>query len=287
MPEYTCFDVEVSDNIAHIVLKRGAELNTMTPAFWQELPQIVRKIDDAAAARVIVISSTGKHFTAGMDFAVFGANDGLMAADDPDSRGNGQRREALRRFVSTLQDTFNALETARMPVIAAVQGGCIGGGMDMISATDIRYCTRDAFFCIQEVNLAMVADVGTFPRLGHLIPHGWIREMAYTGRRLSAEKAMEIGLVNEVYESHDDMMAAVMKTASEIAQKAPLAIAGSKIMLNYARDHSIRDALDYVATWQAGMFQPGDIMESVSAQKEKRKPDYLDLQPIRKQIADS
>lgn len=284
MTSYSCFNVSITDGVVHIVLNRGDEFNTMTPAFWQELPQIVRDIDDEAKGRVIVISSTGKHFTAGMDFSVFDANDGLMEADGPDGQNIGQRRESLRNFVAMLQDTFSALEAVRMPVLVAVQGGCIGGGIDLISATDIRYCTQDAFFCIQEINLGMVADVGTFPRLCHLIPQGWIREMAYTGRRLSAEKAKEIGLVNEVYENQEDMLKAVLATAREIATKAPLAVSGSKAMLNYARDHTIRDGLDYIATWQAGMFQPADILESVAAQKEKRTANYLDLRPIRKTI---
>jgi len=284
MTSYTCFDVDITDGVVHIVLKRGDELNTMTPDFWTELPEIVRSIDDEAKGRVVVISSTGKHFTAGMDFSVFGASDGLMEADGSDAQSNGQRRESLRRYVAMLQDTFTALEAVRMPVLVAVQGGCIGGGIDLISATDIRYCTKDAFFCIQEINLGMVADVGTFPRLCHLIPQGWLREMAYTGLRLKADKAKDIGLVNEVYETQDDMLKAVLATAREIAAKAPLAISGSKTMLNYARDHTIRDGLDYISTWQAGMFQPADILESVAAQKEKRAPNYRDLRPIKKTI---
>lgn len=284
MTTYSCFDVDITDGVVHIVLKRGDELNTMVPAFWRELPEIVRAIDDEAKGRVIVISSTGKHFTAGMDFSVFSSEGGLMEADGPDGQSIGQRRETFRHLVAMLQESFSALETARMPVLVAVQGGCIGGGIDLISAADIRYCTQDAFFCIQEIDLGMVADVGTFPRLCHLIPQGWIREMAYTGRRLGADKAKEIGLVNEVYETHEDMMEAVLATAGEIAAKAPLAVAGSKTMLNYARDHNIRDGLDYIATWQAGMFQPADIMESVAAQKEKRAPVYRDLRPIKKEI---
>lgn len=287
MTEYSCFTVDITDGVVHLVMKRGDALNTMTSAFWQELPEIVRGIDDAATGRVIVISSTGKHFTAGMDFSVFGAGSDLMGVDGADGRGaqgHGQRRESLRRFVAMLQDTFSALEAVRMPVLVAVQGGCIGGGIDMITAADIRYCTKDAFFCIQEINLGMVADVGTFPRLCNLIPQGWVREMAYTGRRLPAAKAKEIGLVNEVYDTHEDMLKAVLETAREIADKAPLAISGSKTMINYARDHTIRDGLDYIATWQAGMFQPADILESVAAQKDKRDPKYIDLRPIKKTI---
>ncbi len=279
-----CFDLNITDGVAHIVLKRGNELNTMVPAFWQELPEMVRGIDAGAEARVIVISSTGKHFTAGMDLSVFDLTGSLLESDPDDPQYIGQRREAFRRLIAALQDTFNVLEAARIPVLVAVQGGCIGGGMDLISATDIRYCTRDAFFCIHEINVGMTADVGTFPRLCHLIPQGWVREMAYTGRQLTADKAKEIGLVNEVYETQAQMLEAVLATACEIASKAPLAVAGSKVILNYARDHSIADGLDYIATWQAGMFQPADIVEGMAAQGEKRTPTYRDLQAIKKTL---
>jgi len=279
---YTCFTVDIEQGVAHIVLKRSDELNTMIPAFWQELPKIVREIDGEAKARVIVISSTGKHFTAGMDLSVFGSSANLLGGGDGNAQSAGQQRESFRRFVKVLQDTFNALDETRIPVLVAVQGGCIGAGLDLISATDMRYCTSDAFFCIHEINLGMTADVGTFPRLGQLIPQGWVREMAYTGRRLPASKAKEIGLVNEVYESQEELIGQVLSTAREIASKAPLAIAGSKVILNYARDHSISDGLDYIATWQSGMFQPADIMESVAAQGEKRDPVYRDLQEIKK-----
>jgi len=282
MKSFSCFDVDVTDGVAHIVLNRGDAFNTMVPAFWQELPKIVRTLEAEAKTRVIVISSTGRHFTAGMDLGVFNSSDGLMAVDGSDGQTIGQRREGIRRLVLELQETFNVLDDVRMPVLVAVQGGCLGGGIDLISATDIRYCTSDAFFCIQEINLGMTADVGTFPRLCHLIPQGWVREMAYTGLRLTADKAKEIGLVNEVYETQEEMVKDVLATAREIATKAPLAVSGSKVMLNYARDHTIRDGLDYIATWQAGMFQPADIMESMIALQEKRASVYHDLQTIKK-----
>jgi len=156
--------------------------------------------------------------------------------------------------------------------------------VDLISACDIRYASADSFFCIQEINIGMTADVGTFPRLCHLIPQGWVRELAYTGRRLPAAKAKEIGLVNEVYASHEDMLAAVMETAREIAAKSPLAVAGSKVMINYARDHSVADALDYIATWQAGMYHPTDMMEAFAAKADKRDGEFADIQPLRKKM---
>jgi enoyl-CoA hydratase len=164
-----------------------------------------------------------------------------------------------------------------MPVIAAVQGGCIGGGVDMICACDLRYCSEDAFFCVQETNLGMTADVGTLQRLPKLVPEGIAREMAYTGRRLPAARAREVGLVNGVYPDAAALLAGVLEIAKEIAARSPLAVWGCKEMLNYARDHSVADGLDHVATWQAGMFHGDDLAEAMRARAEGREPVYEDL----------
>ena len=277
---HTCFDVRIENNVAHIVLNRPEAFNAMPRAFWNELPAIVNDINDNARARVIVISSTGKHFSAGMDISVFTDGEGVSA-------GSGDqyvRAEAFRQFVLTLQNTFSCLDSARIPVIAAIQGGCIGAGVDMTSACDIRYATSDAFFQIAEINIGMTADVGTFPRLCKLIPEGWVRELAYSGRRLSADKAKEIGLVNEVFATQDEMLSNVLRLAAEIAEKSPVAVAGSKRMINYARDHSHADALDYIATWQAGMFAPPHMGEAFAAKAQKRAPDFPDLSPLKKQM---
>ncbi|HEX2679317.1 MAG TPA: enoyl-CoA hydratase-related protein, partial [Polyangiales bacterium] len=226
-----------------------------------------------------VISSSGKHFTAGMDLSVF-TGDGL--AQPAAAREVGRVRETLRRHVLELQDSFNALEQARMPVLAAIQGGCIGGGVDMVSACDARYCTKEAFFCIQEINIGMVADLGTLQRLPHLMPQGLVRELAYTGRRLQAPRAQSCGFVNEVFEDHASLVSGVLAIAAEIAERSPLAVHGSKVMLNYGRDHGVRDGLEYIAAWQTGMFQGADIFESFTAKAEKRKPVFQDLAPIEK-----
>jgi enoyl-CoA hydratase len=278
--ESSCFDVRIENKVAHIVLNRPAVFNSMPRAFWNELPEIVRDIDDNAKARVIVVSSTGKHFTAGMDLSVFTDGESITAG------GGDQyaRAEAFRQFVLTLQDTFSCFDNARIPVIAAIQGGCIGAGVDMTSACDIRYCTEDAFFQIAEINIGMTADVGTFPRLCKLIPEGWVRELAYAGRRLPAAEAKAIGLVNGVFANQATMMDHVMSLAAEIAEKAPVAVAGSKRMINYARDHSTADGLDYIATWQAGMFSPPHMAEAFAAKAQKRKPDFPDLAPLRKKM---
>ncbi len=280
MTESTCFKVSIENNVAHIVLNRPEAFNAMPRPFWNELPVIVNDINDNAKARVIVISSTGKHFTAGMDISVFTDGDGVSAS------GGDQysRAEAFRQFVLTLQGSFNCLDNARIPVIAAIQGGCIGAGVDMTSACDIRFCTNDAFFQIAEINIGMTADVGTFPRLCKLIPEGWVRELAYSGRRLPAEKAKAIGLVNETFATQDAMISYVLELAREIAEKAPVAVAGSKRMINHARDHSIADGLDYIATWQAGMFSPPHMMEAFAAKAQKRAPEFADLAPLRKNM---
>lgn len=275
------FKVEIADGVAHIVLNRPDKLNSMARAFWTELPRIVADISDNAKARCIVISSTGKHFSAGMDLSVFSSDPALSGAKARDVHIDN---EAFRHLVLALQQTFSVLDEARMPVLAAIQGGCIGGAVDMTSACDIRYCTADAFFQIQEINIGMTADVGTFPRLCKLIPEGWVRELAYTGRRLPASKALAIGLVNEVYPDHATMMGAVMATAREIASKAPLAIAGSKMMINYARDHTIRDGLEQIAMWQAGMHSRAAMAEAFKANGEKRPGKFADLAPLRKKL---
>ena len=234
----TCFNVETKDKVAHIQLKRPDAFNTMTRAFWNELPAIVNQINDEASARAIVISSTGKHFSAGMDLSVF--TDGQGAAGEGGGRGEtGRVRSNLRSEVHRLQKTFGCLDEARMPVLMAVQGGCIGGAVDLSTCADMRYATKDAFFVIQEINLAMTADVGTFPRLCHLLPQGMVRELAYSGRRLPAKKAYDLGFVNELFDSQEQMLSHVMELAREIASKSPLAVHGSKVMINYARDHSI------------------------------------------------
>ena len=279
-PRYHCFDVSIADGVAHVRLNRPDAFNAMNRDFWNELPEIVRDIDDNARARCIVISSTGKHFSAGMDLKVF---DGLTTGDGGDEDRH-TALEAFRRHVHPLQGAFSCLDRARMPVLVAIQGACIGGGVDLVSSCDIRYATTDAFFCIQEVNIGMTADVGTFPRLCKLIPEGWVRELAYTGRRLPAEKAKAIGLVNEVFDSHEALVEHVLATAREIASKAPLAVTGSKVMINYARDHTIADGLDYIATWQTGMLSGAHMAEAFRAKQEKREAVFPDLLPIRRKM---
>lgn len=259
--------------VAKVVLNRPEAANAMNGALWQELPDAFVAVDDNPEARVAVISGEGKHFTAGLDLQEFAAMQGAEFADD------GRKRENLRRKILEMQESFSAIERCRVPVIAAVHGACIGGGIDMISACDMRFSTEDAFFSIHEINIGMAADVGTLQRLPHIIPAGVMRELAYTGRRVSGSEAAAIGLVNRAFASEEEMLAHVAELAHEIASKSPLAIAGTKEMLNYSRDHSIADGLNYVATWNAAMLLSDDLKDAVMAQMSKSEPEFADLAP--------
>ena len=274
---YRCFDVEESERIAHVRLSRGEQLNTMIPEFWSELPAIVDEVSDAGRARVIVLSAEGRHFCAGLDFSVF--DEAMLEGESSEI---GRRRANVRLNLLHLQRSFTALEQARMPVLAAIQGACVGGGVDLVTAADCRYATADAWFSIHEINIGMAADVGTLQRLPKLIPAGVAREYAYTGRRMPAERAQQLGLVNEVFDDRDSMMESVMETAAEIAAKSPLALHGTKEAINYSRDHTVEDSLRHIALWQSGMLHPQDLAESFAAQTEGRPPAYDDLPEVRR-----
>ncbi len=283
---HQCFDVSVDDRVAHIVLSRPEKRNSMVPEFWDELPAIVREIDDGSLARAIVISSSGPHFTSGLDLQAFAPSEnlgGLAGAEADEAR----RQQGARFYQNVLhmQQSFNALEQCRIPVLAAIQGGCIGGGVDLITACDMRYATEDAFLTIFEINVGMTADVGTFPRIVKLLPEGVVRELAYTGRRMSAAEAQALGLVNRVYADQTSMLEGVMEVAHEIASKPPLAVYGCKRMINYARDHSTADGLDYIGIWNASMLQPAEMVESIAARAEKREGRFVDLPTIRRKLA--
>ncbi len=273
----SCFDLTIADGIAELTLKRPEAHNSMTRAFWQELPEIIGRIDHEALARVILIRSLGKHFSAGMDLSVFA--EGALTANAADERNRAVQQEAFRHKVKALQHTFSCLAEARMPVIAAIQGGCIGGAVDFATACDLRFASRDAYFVIQEINIGMTADVGTFPRLLRLIPDAIARELAFTGRRMGAEEAHRWGLVNALAEDAEGALALARNAAREIAARSPIAIAGTKRIINYAADHTAEEALDYLALWQAGMFSPADLAEAFAAKSAGRPGNFPDLLP--------
>lgn len=270
----TCFSLSsTEDHVAHLVLNRPEAMNTMHPTFWRELDEVLTQLHTEGTARALVISSTGKHFSAGMALETFS---GAITMDDQSPEG----RAAIFDLLTDMQATFTKIENLRMPVICAIQGGCIGGAVDMVTAACIRYATADAFFCIQEINIGMVADVGTLQRLPKLIPLAVVKEMAYTGRRLPAAKALAYGLVNEVFDTTEAMLAAALQCAKEIASKPPIAIWGTKQAVNYARDHSVEDSLRQMGWLQGAIWSNAHVRESIMAMKEKRAGDFTPLSAL-------
>lgn len=268
---WTAFTLEIADHIAHLQLCRPEALNTMNGAFWEEIPRAFAHIDSDPGVRCVVISSTGRHFTAGLDLNWAGQQQGERPAD------LGRAREQFRRHVKWMQEPFNAVDRCRVPVIAAIQGGCIGGGVDFITACDIRVGSADCFFTIQEVNIAIVADVGTLQRIPHLLPQGLVRELAYTGRRWTAAEAQAQGFLNHVFPDHEATIAGAMAMARQIAAKSPLVITGIKQVLNAGRDMTIEQGLDYVALWNAAMLQGEDVPRAIRAQLTKTDVSFDDL----------
>ena len=262
-----CFSLTIEDHIAHLVLKQPDTLNTMGPVFWRELDTVLTDLHHGNAARVLVISSTGKHFSAGMALDTFA---GAIQMNDQSPEG----RAAMFDSLSDMQATFTKLEKLRIPVIAAIHGGCIGGAVDMVTACCLRYASADAFFCIQEINIGMVADVGTLQRLPKLIPLAVVKELAYTGRRLQAERALQYGLVNAVLPTAEAALDAAMQCAREIAAKPPVAIWGTKQAIHYARDHTVDESLAQMGWLQAAIWSNRHVGEAVTAMKSKRAGDF-------------
>ena len=270
--KYESFNLEIESNIANIVLSRPEQLNSMSRKFWVELPEILEEVNRNSEIRVLIISSTGKHFCAGMDLSAF--DNGVANIPKEKRPDNARIGEALYRSAKELQEYISKLEKIRVPVIAAIHGGCIGGAVDLVTACDIRLATTDAFFCIQEINIGMAADVGTLQRLPRIIPDSKMRELAYTGRRMLADEAKESGLVSDVYNSQEEMVNAAKEMANEIAKKSPIAIYGLKALMNYSRDHTISDSLDFNALWSGAMLSQRDMEEAIKAFVEKREATF-------------
>ncbi len=269
--ESTFFLRRIDGPVAHLSMNRPDKANGMTQAFWDELPLLVRELDADPAIRVLVISGEGRHFTGGMDLAAFnGIAD--LAKSEP-ARG----AYALRRLIVKLQDSLSALEEARFPVIAAIHGACLGAGIDMTSACDIRLASADTSFGIEEIHIGMAADVGTLQRMPKLVAPGIVKELAYTGRRFTAKEARGWGFVNSVHESREKTLEAAFALARDIAAKSPIAIAGVKRAIDYARDHSVGDSLDQIASWNAGMLRPQEMMTALQARMAKKEAVFADL----------
>ena len=267
---YQTLAVSLADGVANVVLNRPDKSNAMNRQMWDDIRAVFRKLDETPEARVAVLSGAGKHFNAGIDLAM------LSQITEAAGGRAAHQREELRRVILDLQDVITSLETCRKPVLAAIHGACIGAGVDLTCAADMRYCSADANFVIKEIELGFVADVGTLQRLPKLIGDGMARELAYTGRPFAGAEAKEIGFVNRCYGSRDDLMAGVAGIARSIAAKSPLAIRGSKEMLIYTRDHSVAESLNYMAIWNAALLQSDDLSEAFAAFMAKRPPKYRD-----------
>ncbi len=273
---YKCFNVTIDAGVAHIEMSRPEKRNAMIAEFWEELPRIVRDIDANSKARVIVLSAQGPVFSAGIDIGMFSTDIAHTSDKNDPQYGAG-----FYGNVKRLQDSFTALEDCRIPVISAIQGGCYGGGVDLITACDMRYGTEDSFITIYEIIVGMTADVGTFPRILNHMPEGVVRELAYTGRKMMAEECKSRGLFNAVYSDKAAMMKAVMALAQDIAKKPPLAVYGCKRAITYSRDHDTKDALDNIAVWNMSMLIPSEMMEAMQAKVTKRDGHYKDLPKLK------
>lgn len=268
--QYQAFKVELIDAIAHVQINRPEKINAMNADFWSEIREIFAWVEDTVQVRVVVLSGAGQHFSSGIDLMLL-AQVGAQLGKEV-----GRNARTLKRKIEELQSSFNAVDACSKPVLAAIQGYCLGGAIDLISACDMRYCSQDAQFAIKEIDVGMTADVGTLQRLPHIIGDGIMRELAYTGRTVEANEALRIGLVNRVYADQEALLAGVFEIAQSIAQKSPIAVQGSKEMIRYMRDHSVADGLNYIATWNAAMLQSEDLRVAMAAQMSKQAPEFKD-----------
>ena len=267
------FDVEINNSIAHIRFNRPEKRNSMNEDFWTMFPKEVEELDDSGEIRALIVSSTGPHFSAGIDLSMFKDDIVENETDNELGRSRGYFLQQLR----FLQNAVSCLEAARFPVVTAVQGGCIGGGIDLITAADIRICTKDAFFLIEEINVGLAADIGTIQRLPKIIPAGIAREWTMLGEKVSADRAKEVGLVSSLHDNHDEMMKNAFEIAEKLASKTPLAMWVTKETLNYSRDHTVKESLENVALWNAATLHKEDVMSTMMSKMQKKKPEYRNL----------
>lgn len=266
---YETFKVSIENHIAHVAFNRPDRANSLNQKAWEEMKTIFEALDENPDVRVVVLSGEGKHFCAGIDLQM------LMDIGGFQQKGcEGRKREQFIKNLQFLQDSVSSIEKCRKPVLAAIQKACVGGGVDIASVCDMRYCTDDAYFSVKEVDMGLVADIGTMQRLPKIIPYGICAELVYTGRKVFGPEAKEIGLVNRNYADYEIMMKEVMQLAATIAAKPPIVIRGTKHILQHTRDHSVEEGLKYIQVWNAAMIFSDDLVESFQATMEKRKPVY-------------
>ena len=266
---YQTLELSIEAGVAQVLLNRPERANALHQRGWEELQEVFEQLDENDEARVIILGGNGKHFCSGIDLELL-----MSVSTQLPTACEGRKREQLRRKILALQAPINAVAQCSKPVLAVIQGGCIGGGVDIVSACDMRYCTEDAYFSIREIDMGMVADLGTLQRLPRLISDGLMRELAYTGRSLHGPEALRIGLVNATYPSTESLYEGVRQIALQIAAKSPLSIRGTKHILQHSQEHSIADGLEYMATWNAAMLLSKDLEEAFIAKVQKRTPHF-------------
>uniref|UniRef100_A0A0B7BF52 Delta(3,5)-Delta(2,4)-dienoyl-CoA isomerase, mitochondrial n=2 Tax=Arion vulgaris TaxID=1028688 RepID=A0A0B7BF52_9EUPU len=258
--------------VKNVELNRPEKRNAMNVTFWAEMVECFNKLAVDQDCRVIILSGAGKMFTSGLDVNDSGVFQKIQE-DDP-----GRRAFFISKMVSQYQKSFSVIEQCHKPVLAAIHSACIGGGIDMISACDIRYSTQDAWFAIKEVDLGLAADVGTLQRFQKIIGNDSLfRELAYTGRRFNSDEAKSMGFVSRVLLDKNEMMVAALEVAKVIASKSPIAVQGSKHNIVYSRDHNVQASLDYMATWNSTMLQSEDVLKAITAAMQKQTPEFSKL----------
>ncbi len=270
-PSFETLAVSLNAGVARIELNRPHKANAINAAMWRELREAMQWLDQTPAARVGILSAAGGHFSAGLDLQML-----LELKHEAQDDCDGRSREKLRRSILDIQDTVTSIERCRKPVLAEVHAACVGGVIDIITACDMRYCSVEAWFTVKEIDVGLVADVGTLQRLPRLVGEGMARELAYSGRRFSGAEAAEMRLVNRCYESQAALRAGVQQMADGLAAKSPLCLRGTKEMITFVRDHSVADGLNYIATWNAAMLMSKDLAEAGLAMREKRAPVFRD-----------
>jgi enoyl-CoA hydratase len=270
--------IEVKEHVATLWLDRPKQLNALGPDFWTDLPRAMEALGAETDIRVVVIAARGPHFSVGLDLKAVAAPGGLLESGggDPSTPAPSMatRGRRARTEIARLQSSITAVAACPKPVIAAIHGYCIGGGVDLAAACDIRVASADATFSVRETKMAMVADLGSLQRLPHIIGKGHVAELAYTGKDITAERAAQIGLVNEVATDVDGVWALAQDLAAAIAANSPLAVQGTKAVLTAGEDRSVADGLDYVATWNAAALSSDDLTEAMVAFLEKRPAQF-------------
>ena len=268
------FEITRHGPVARLRLTRPEASNALDMDFWRRFGPELKALDATGEVRALVLSGDGRNFCAGMDISVFSGG-AILNTDTPGDR------QAFHQTARDLQDTLTTLEKVRFPVIAAVQGACVGGGLDLIAACDIRLASADAYFRVEEINIGMMADIGSLQRLPRLMPEGVVRELAYTGSTLTSERAERLGFVNAVLPDAEAVLAAALDMAGRIATRAPLAVSGSKAALNYARDHTVAEGLEWVAVMQGSLWSPADVMAAIQARMARTEGEFAPLSPLR------